>query len=438
MAILGTVMRSFVIAAAALLVAAPAHATLQLSFKPTRNMDCTTPGVCMATDANAVMNIDELTAMLEGSDMRIVTDGLFFQDVEVQKPVAWSSSHGLTIESNDAVFLHAPISVLGAASFLDLQVPGGPIYASHGAIKFADTNSRLTIDGDDYRLVGSIAELAGTVARHPKGLIALAHDYNAHADGQVRNTPVQTEFGGTFDGLGNVISNFSIWDTVDGNIALFKALKGKGRIVRVGMTKVNVLAENTFNNVAGALVAYNAGTIIDCYVDQGTIRTDFLGTLGGLVGQNYGDVFESWANVSVEGAQGGATGGLIGNAHGHVQNVYALGRVIAGDNTDVGGLIGYNFGHVSKAYATGHVSGGQNARVGGLMGTTQLAVRTSYWNTETSGTQFGVGGHNVDGVTGMTTAQLQASLPGGFQPFVWGLAAKINGGLPYLLHNPSN
>src|SRR6185312_8016472 len=145
---LGTVMRPLAIAtaAAALLAALPAHATLRLSFKPTVNMDCSTPGVCMATDADAVMNIDELTTMLETSDMRVVTDGLFFQDVEVVKPIAWSSSHGLTIESNDALFLHSTISVLGTASFLDLKVPGGPFIRRHAAIKFADTASRLTID----------------------------------------------------------------------------------------------------------------------------------------------------------------------------------------------------------------------------------------------------------------------------------------------------
>lgn len=421
-----------------LLAAMPAQATLQLSFKPTKNMDCSDPGVCIATDADAVMNIDELTTMLETSDMRIVTDALFFQDVEVQKPIAWASSHGLTIEGTDAMFLNAPISVLGTGSFLDLKIGGGPFYGRHGAIKFTDTaTSKLTIDGDDYILVSSIAGLADAVAQHPGGMIALANDYDARGDGQVRTTPVKTPFHGTFDGLGNVIKHFTIWVTQESATALFLELKDKGRIVRARMTKVNLLAENSFNNVSAPLVAFNSGLITDSFVDKGTVRTDFHGLLGGLVAENDrgGQVVDCWSNVSVEGAQGGDFGGLIGSNGGMVQNVYALGRVIAGDQTNVGGLIGYGGGHISKAYATGHVSGGQGARVGGLLGDALKPIRDTYWDTQTSGTEFGVGGHDFDGVTGLTSAQLAAGLPPGFEPFVWGHDAKINKGRPYLFHS---
>src|SRR5262249_25727884 len=150
------------------------------------------------------------------------------------------------------------------------------------------------------------------------------------------------------------------------HVALFNATRPRGVIRNLGMKNVNVLAEDSFNNVAGGLVAYNGGKVYNCFADGGTVRTDFLGTLGGLGGQNYGILSQSWANVSVEGAQGGAAGGLVGNAHGHVVDTYALGRAIAGDQTDVGGLIGYSWAHVENAYSTGHVSGGQNAHVGGL------------------------------------------------------------------------
>jgi len=42
-----------------------------------------------------------------------------------------------------------------------------------------------------------------------------------------------------------------------------------------------VLSENTFNNVVGTLVAYNAGYIYNCYA-TGQIRSDFRMTGGGL------------------------------------------------------------------------------------------------------------------------------------------------------------
>lgn len=420
--------------AAATLLALPAHATLNLSTKPTKNMSCSA-GECIATAADAVMNVDDLAAMLATSDMRVVTDGEFFQDIEILSPMAWASSHALSLETNDAMYIRNTITVQGTAH-LTLAVPGGPFILKKGAVRFWDMASALTIDGDDYRLVNSVASLAAMVAAHPKGMIAFANDYNAHQDGQVTHVPVSTEFAGTLEGLGNKITNFAIWDTADTEVALFKALKPKGVIRDLGMTKVNVLAENTFNNLGAGLLGFNQGTVYNCYVDGGTVRTDFEGTLGGLVAQNYGNVYSSWANVSVEGAQSAEVGGLIGNAHGHVIDVYATGRVIAGDQSDVGGLIGYNFGHVKDGYATGHVSGGQNARVGGLMGTTQLPVHDTYWDTETSGTTNGVANTNLDGITGMTTAELQSGLPQGFSTAYWAEDSKIINGLPYLLRNP--
>ncbi len=413
----------------------PAQATLQISNKPTKNMDCSA-GECIATAANAVMNVNDLAAMLASSDMRVVTDPLVGQDMIVAAPFAWATSHALTLESNGAIYMRNTITVEGAAH-LNLKVTGGPIFQRKGAVRFWDKASQLTIDEQDYRLVNSIADLASTVAAHPNGYIALAGDYNAKGDGQYTRVPVLTQFGGTFEGLGNTISNFSIWDTEDNGIGLFYYTKHKAVIRNLGMAKANVLAENTFVNYAGALVGENDGKIYNCHVDGGTVRTDFTGTIGGLVGLSYGYIYRSWANVSVEGAVSTETGGLIGNAHGHVQDVYALGRVIAGDNSDVGGLIGYNLAHVSDAYSTGQVSGGQNARVGGSMGSTQLSgVHDVYWDTETSGTGFGAGGTNIDGITGLTTAELQAELPPGFAFSVWAQDAKLNSGYPYLLANP--
>lgn len=404
------------LAFAAVLLAVPAHATLDLSNKPTKNMSCS-DGQCVATDADAVLNVDELTAMLADQDVRIAANGGFTQDIVVVSPVSWASSHALSLHSDDAIYIRNRITAKGTAT-LDLDVAGGPFLEKKGAVRFWDTASRLTIDGESYKLVDSIPALAAAVAAGPRKRFALANDYDAHQDGQVTTVPVATEFRGVFDGLGNRIDNFAIWDQSDGNIALFAAVVGNGTIRNLGMTHVNILAENGFNNEAGALAGYNSGRIVNCYVDGGTVRTDFHGTVGGLVGQNYGLISQSWTNVSVEGAQGGAFGGIAGNAHGHVENVYALGRVIAGDQTDVGGLVGYSFGHVHQAYATGHVSGGQNARVGGFEGTAQVAVRRAYWATDTSGTSTGIASGHTENVVGTSTAGLQAGLPDGFSPQV--------------------
>jgi hypothetical protein len=47
-----------------------------------------------------------------------------------------------------------------------------------------------------------------------------------------------------------------------------------------------------------------------------------------------------------------------------------------------------------------------------------------------------VGSGSGAGITGETTAQLQAGLPAGFDPTIWAESPSINNGLPYLINNP--
>jgi hypothetical protein len=61
--------------AAAVLFAMLAQATQNLSNKPTRNMDCSA-GTCIATDANAVLNVDDLAAMHAAGNVRVALAAL--------------------------------------------------------------------------------------------------------------------------------------------------------------------------------------------------------------------------------------------------------------------------------------------------------------------------------------------------------------------------
>jgi hypothetical protein len=427
-------MKILSIAIAAVLLALPAHATLNISDKPTKNVDCN-GGFCFANADNAVLNVNDLEALLATSDIRVLTEDEVLQDIEILAPIAWASSHALSLESNDAIFVRNTITVQGKAH-LSLVVAGGPFFRQKGAVHFWDTASKLTIDGDNYHLVRDIDGLSKAITAHPRILVALADDYDAAQDGRYAHPPVAVPFAGTFEGLGNRISNFSILDREDENVGLFASTRRKGVLRNIGMVKAKVRAENTVHNIAGALLAYNGGQVVNCYASGGEVRSDFPSTLGGLVGLSYGYVYNDWAEVSVSGAGKAEAGGLIGNAHHAVFNVYARGDVTAGDESDVGGLIGYNFADVGDSYSTGSVSGGQSASVGGFMGLSQGTVSSNYWDTDTSGTLFGVGGDNITGVTAMTTAELQAALPPGFNPGYWGQKASLNDGLPYLLGSP--
>ncbi|HEX4081169.1 MAG TPA: GLUG motif-containing protein [Rhizomicrobium sp.] len=133
--------------------------------------------------------------------------------------------------------------------------------------------------------------------------------------------------------------------------------------------------------------------------------------------------------MTVEFPESYYTGGLVGFSFGSVQNSYATGAVTGGRYA--GGAAGAgNF--LSTSYSTGAVSG---AYPGGFIGFGDDDF-SDYWDVTTSGTDVGVGEGNSTGVTGLTSQQLQAGLPAGFDPTIWGQNANINNGLPYLLANP--
>jgi hypothetical protein len=74
--------------------------------------------------------------------------------------------------------------------------------------------------------------------------------------------------------------------------------------------------------------------------------------------------------------------------------------------------------------------------VGGFAGQDSKKTHHSYWDVTTSGTANGVDNTNQPGIVGLTTAQIQAGLPNGFDPAIWRENTKINSGLPYLVARP--
>ena len=114
----------------------------------------------------------------------------------------------------------------------------------------------------------------------------------------------------------------------------------------------------------------------------------------------------------------------MGNNQQTITNSYATGAVSgSAGSSGIGGLAGWNLGGtISSSYATGAVSG--SSQLGGLVGSNLAGTITnSYWDTQTSGQPASGGG------TGLTTAQLQGTLPSGFNSAVWGTGSGL---YPYL------
>jgi hypothetical protein len=405
------------------------------------------------------------------------------QDIDISDSFSWTSASSLTLDAYQSVTFKKPVAVAGAGAVVlttnDSGRNGNLSFIANGSLSFLGTANGLTINGKAYTLVDSIASLASDVAGNPSGHYALSASYNAKPDGAYGAAPVATTFDGTFNGLGNTISHMSIRARAKGlNLGLFADIDTAGMISSIRVTDAGIKAGQ--NSYAGVIAGMNYGTISNSAAG-GSITAAAgkgEGVEGGLVGLNEGTLSETAASTNVE--VGGKSpfanayvGGLAGQNIGTIETSYATGTATASGGIGFavsGGLAGFNDGVIENSYATGAESIGARWSVGGLVGDNGLTIASSYslgaptskggtvggsvgldvydgeflsniyWDTTTSGiTNLSQGAGspaNDPGITGETTAQLQAGLPAGFDPTIWAESPSINGGLPYLIANP--
>ena len=210
-------------------------------------------------------------------------------------------------------------------------------------------------------------ELAGSAANQGKGW-----------------QPIGTSddpFAGCFDGEGYEISDMFINRPDESVVGLFGAVDARGVIQNVKVVNANVTGEWA----VGGLVGENWGDVYNSYSDGAVSGTDCI---GGLVGGNAGGVSSSCSAANVTGHWD--VGGLVGcsDSSGTISNSYSVGNVTG--EWAVGGLIGGNLGGiVDKSYSTGSVTG--EDYVGGLAGDNQGTVSNSYSSSSVTGEWY-VGG----------------------------------------------
>jgi len=455
-------MKRVTLIALALIATTSAEAAVTISRDKTKNENCTA-GVCTPTGPNANVSVRDLKKMLAHGDAKVVT-GQGSVTIGVLDALAWTSGHRLTLDANQSIHIRARVTVEGPGGVTLITNDGGTggdyTFRAPGLITFWDLSSSLVINGNSYVLVRDLTSLANDIATNPSGNYAFAASYDASQHNKYRRPVIPAEFHGTFEGLGNAIQNLTILVTKKGfddpAIGLF--LQSDGTLRDIALTDVSI-AQNLSGGYAGALAAYNLGTILHAAVtgtvsgkgpsgglvaaNAGTISQStsgafvYGGDAGGLAAENVasvGTIDTSFATGSVEGNK---PGGLVGNNQGQIEESFATGSVSG--NGFGGGLVGSNNGSISQSYATGLVS---SSIRGGLIGedTATNAIQTAYWDMDTSGiTDPGQGAgtpRNDPGITGLTDAQLKSALPAGFDPNVWGQNAGINNGWPYLLANP--
>ena len=208
-----------------------------------------------------------------------------------------------------------------------------------------------------------------------------------------------TEFAGSLDGQGRVISNLAINLASTNYVGLFGYIRPGGAVSNVSLQAASITGQDR----VGILAGYSKGTISNASA-TGSVTANGLG--GGLIGESSGSVANSWAAVTVAGTTptSSSMGGLVGwsNAGGTIQDSYATGNVTAGTGgTRAGGLTAQSNGSILRSYATGAVSGGSQG-VGGLVGFNSGAtIVDSYATGAVTATAFagGLVGFNSSGAT---------------------------------------
>lgn len=454
----------FAVTSLAAVAAADAWADVTISTDQTQNMNCS-GGICSPTATVAVLNVNDLESMLAAGDLTVTTTGGSIQanNIGIATGVSWSATTTLIVDAYDSVDINALVSVAGPGNltlkFRDGGQKGGLAY-NGGSITFASLSSVLTMNRKVYTLVGDIKTLASDIQAKSTGKFALAAPYDASQDGTYSTVPIPTQFVGSFDGLGNTISNLSIDDPTEQFVGLFAHLLKGGNIANLNLTDVNI--NGSYNPMAnaidlGAVVGESRGTLSHVSVtgtvtdslsdnESGVIGGGLVGGneegiiahctsavavsageldlayLGGLAGQSGGGkISDSVASGTVTESSSSrgsvSVGGAVGDNSSLIERSHADGNVTAGSGAYVGGLVGGDSGWITTSYATGSVNGGT---AGGLVGAAGVYQSDTISESFATGSVTGYwGGGLVGSLSGSATnsyadGEVEASVAGGF------------------------
>lgn len=178
------------------------------------------------------------------------------------------------------------------------------------------------------------------------------------------------------------------------------------------------------NISSGGLVGQSWGVILNSSAD--VVLTGTNEAIGGLVGSNLGEIKYSFARGNVSSTRN-RIGGLVGVNHGLIENSSA--HVTVSGDEEVGGLVGLNNDYMTReakilnSYSTGTITG--NSDVGGFIGLNDGFVKSNYFDLESSEQTQAVGRGSTDGVIGLTTLEMkgksaEVNMPDLLFEEVWG------------------
>jgi filamentous hemagglutinin family protein len=319
-------------------------------------------------------------------------------DIDVNAPLAWSSTHTLTINAFNNLALNSTITAPNGGLTLSAYntqtstqgtvlaagaISLGAFTLTHGAWSqvgslpaFSATSFDLGTGATFLRAAAGagtsaspyqITDVYGLQGVTGAGYYVLINNINASGTAAWNAGAgfVPQTFSGNLNGQGWAISNITINEPSQNNVGLFGT--NSGSISNLGLVGGSISGGNNVGALVGDMLA---GSISSSYSTSAVNVSGLYG--GGLIGAIELNrtapvtVTGSYATGTVTGAAAPYVGGLVGsNTGGSISQSYATGSVTGFEY--VGGLVGENLGGtITQSYATGAVSGG--GYVGGLAG----------------------------------------------------------------------
>ena len=292
-------------------------------------------------------------------------------------------------------------------------------YGTLDGAGFTISNLHINQDDDDIGLFYSIAGEGGTVENLKlTDIIVSGDDYvgavAGENDGVIANVSVSTKDGESISGADE------IGGLVGENDGTIKSSHFSGSV-------------EADEYDSGGIAGDNYGYISYSYA-EGSIESQYCS--GGLACYNEGSVDYSYSAASViaHNASGESSfGGLVGNNYGSVINTYSTGTVTAAGAGYVGGLVGYNEGLAVNSYATGAVTG-SGSYVGGAFGNDDDGDYNCFFDTAAT-VQNGDGPDGNAAPTSTDDMKKASTFTDAGWDFygLWKIKSGVNNGYPYLV-----
>jgi hypothetical protein len=353
-----------------------------------------------------------------------------FWDVEASGQTDSAGGEGLTTTQMQSLrtYLDAGWDLVGRREDGTAEIWQMPDGGGYPVLMLSDEDTPIPLKGhgrsDDPYLIGDAYDLGSMLRGDPYAYYRLTTSIDL--SGVSWSAAVVPWFAGVFDGNNRAISNLTISGT--GYLGLFASLSSGALVRNVTVLDVNIVG---CESDIGGLVGQNFGDVSDCY-SSGMVSGN--SEVGGLIGSN--SSLSSAAHVTQCHSEATVTGnwrvgGVVGvNSHSWITSCYSTGAVVGIDrevvansgharqpdsarmaqdagtvtyilvNHDIGGLLGENwYGEMDDCHSTGTVSG--TNEIGGLLGLNNCDVATCSSSATVKGSTY------VGGLIGNNTGKVR-------------------------------